>query len=135
MDQRDGSLQSVLIVDSDAVVRASLSTYLRDCGLRAIEASDTSEAKAVLTQDEPQIDIILCDTGTIGTEPGFSFAQWVRTNRQDVPVLLAGNVDNAASLAGDLCEEGPQLAKPYDPSLVVDAIRQALARRDQFSGS
>lgn len=131
MAQPNASLHSVLLLDTDVVVRASLAAYLRECGLLVIEASDTSEAKTVLSETDSQVDIILCDAGSIGTEPSFAFTQWVRTNHQDVPVLLAGNIDNAASLAGDLCEEGPQLSKPYDHSLVADAIRQALARKDR----
>jgi DNA-binding NtrC family response regulator len=131
MDQPDGNLHSVLLLDTDVVVRAALAAYLRECGLLVLEASDTSEAKTVLSESGSQVDIILCDAGSIGTEPSFAFTQWVRTHHQDVPVLLAGTIDSAASLAGDLCEEGPQLSKPYDHSLVADAIRQALARKDR----
>lgn len=131
MAQPNASLHSVLLLDTDVIVRASLAAYLRECGLLVIEASDTSEAKTVLSEFDSQVDIILCDAGSIGTETSFAFTQWVRTNHQNVPVLLAGNIDNAASLAGDLCEEGPQLSKPYDHSLVADAIRQALARKDR----
>ena len=33
--------------------------------------------------------------------------------------------------AGKICNEGPGLAKPYDHRLVLDYIRQAMARRDR----
>jgi len=128
MNQIKANLQTVLFVEADAIVRANISAYLRDCDLDVIEASDTTEAKTVLGESEKRVDIILCDAGSVGTKQGFSFTQWVKTNYDGTPVLLAGNIDDAASVAGDLCEEGPQVTKPYDPSLVVDAIKQALAR-------
>ncbi|MDX5403235.1 MAG: hypothetical protein LPJ93_12665 [Rhodobacterales bacterium] len=132
MDQFDGGLHAVLLLDADAIVRTSLAAYLRDCGLLVIEASDTSEARTVLEQAGSRVDVVLCDTATIGAEASFAFAQWVRSRDDAIPVLMAGTIDSAASLAGDLCAEGPDLSKPYDdPSLVVDAIRQALARKDR----
>lgn len=131
MDQINGGLHAVLLLDADAVVRSALAAYLRDCGLSVIEASDTSEARTVLEDGGSRVDVVLCDIASIGAEPSFAFAQWVRARDHAIPVLMAGTVDSAASVAGDLCEEGPQLSKPYDQSLVVDAIRQALARKDR----
>jgi len=128
-DRRETGVETVLIVDAEVAVRAPLAAYLRDCGLRVIEATDTQEARKVLAEGDERVDVILCDAATVGTEAGFLLARWVRAQREGVPVLLAGNVDNAASLAADICEDGPTLSKPYDPSLVADAIRQALAAK------
>lgn len=129
MDRREAGVETVLIVDAEVAVRAPLAAYLRDCGLRVIEATDTQEAKKVLAEGTGRVDVILCDAATVGTEAGFEFARWVREEHEGVPVLLAGSIDNAASLAGHICEDGPSLARPYDPSLVADAIRQALAAK------
>jgi hypothetical protein len=51
----------------------------------------------------------------------------VRTNRPDTETILVGNVAKAASAAGDLCDDGPVLTKPYDPSLVVERIKRLKA--------
>jgi hypothetical protein len=48
-----------------------------------------------------------------------------------VEVILAGSIVKAVDQAGTLCNEGPALAKPYDHHLVLDHIRQALARRER----
>lgn len=128
MDKNNNGFHAVLIVDADIVVRASLAAYLGECGLRVLEANDTSEAETVISEIESQVDIVLCDAGTLGPELSFAFARWFRSQHQDVPVLLAGSIETAASLAGDLCEEGPQLSKSYDHTIVVDVIREALAR-------
>lgn len=134
MDRPAFDLHTVVIVDADVVVRAALASYLRDCGLQVIEASDTSEARVLIEAGGKEIDIVLCDAGTVGTEASFGLLHWAREHHPDATVLLAGNVAAAARIAGDLCEQGPQLSKPYDPSMIVDAIRQALAAKRRNAG-
>lgn len=129
MDHHSVGPQSVLLLDSDVVVRASLAAYLRDCGLIVIEASDTVGAQTVLSATGNVVDIIFCDVASIGTAQSFAFAQWVKSACRDIPVLLAGSIDGATSLARGLCQEGPQLAKPYDHALLLDTLKQTLARR------
>lgn len=128
-DHDNAELRALLLLDSDVVVRAALATYLRDCGLTVIEASDTVEARTVLSADDTAVDIIFCDVASIGSEQSFAFAQWVRTACRDIPVLLAGSIDGAASLASNLCQEGPQLSKPYDHAQFLDTLKQTMARR------
>jgi hypothetical protein len=52
--------------------------------------------------------------------------------RPSAKVILTGTVANEAKEAADLCEEGPVLSKPYDPQLLVDRIKRALATRDRI---
>jgi hypothetical protein len=44
-------------------------------------------------------------------------------------VLLAGSISRAAEMAGEVCEDGPQLAKPFEPQAVVDRIKRLKAAR------
>lgn len=46
-------------------------------------------------------------------------------------LILAGTIANQAKEAADLCDEGPQLSKPYDSQLLVDRIKRVLAVRDR----
>jgi hypothetical protein len=49
-----------------------------------------------------------------------------------VPVLRccwAGSMSRAAEMAGEVCEDGPQFAKPYEPQAVVDRIKRLKAAR------
>ena len=55
---------------------------------------------------------------------GFALARWVRTERPRLNVILTGTIEKAAREAGDLCEEGPHLKKPYEPQNVVDWIKR-----------
>ena len=115
---------TVLVVESDVLVRTAISEYLRHCGYRAIEAASADEAIAVLTQPNIPVDVVFSIADMAGSMNGFGLAKWVRQNRPELPVVLTGNVVKAAHVAGDLCEEGPHLQKPYEPQQVVEWIKR-----------
>ena len=119
----------VLLVEGDIIVRHPLAEYLRECGFTVFEAANGDEAMRALKTPELGIEFVLADMTTPGS--GFSLRHWIRTENLPVEVILAGSIAKAVDHAGSLCNEGPALAKPYDHHLVLDHIRQALARRDR----
>jgi CheY-like chemotaxis protein len=122
-----GNLGTVLIVEDEILVRLSISAYLRECGFRVIEAMNEDEAIIVLSEPDMKIDTVLSDVEMPGTMDGFGLSQWMRANTPDIPIILAGSPARAADAAGDLCESGPMLAKPYEPKILLDQIRRILA--------
>lgn len=134
-DKPEPDAQSVILIDADVLVRASLGAYLRDCGLRVIEAGGVDEARQVMSARPDMIDLVLCDAGTVGTEATFELMRWVRQHQPDTRFMAAGTVAAAANLAGDICESGPQFSKPYDHSVILDVIRQARASRARGDAS
>jgi CheY-like chemotaxis protein len=128
-DDPAGSRSAVLIVDADILSRHAIADYLRHCGYVVVEAVSTDEALTALAEPSLAVDVILCDVGAIGTRSGFELANWVRQNRPELEVRIAGSLAGAADTAADLCESGPHLARPYDPQAVVDYIKQLRATR------
>lgn len=126
---RDEQPQGLLIADSDVLVRHAIADYLRDCGYRVVEAATYDEALMVLGSETFVIDCVLADAQLSGAGNGFALRAWVAEHRPGLPVVLAGSVAAAAQLAGDLCEGGPHLARPYDSQIVIDRIRRLAARR------
>lgn len=120
----------VLLVEADILVRHPLAEYLRECGYTVLEAANTDDARKLLAEGPQVVDAVLADVDAAG-EGGFALAAFVRANHPGVPVILAGSVAKAVASAGDLCREGPALAKPYDHQLVLDRIRRLLAARDR----
>jgi CheY-like chemotaxis protein len=120
---------SILIVDGDIVSRHVIADYLRHCGYAVVEAANTDEALVALSEQTLSIDVILCDVSALGSRSGFELATWVRANRPELEVKLAGGVEMAAQTAADLCENGPQLARPYEPEAVIDYIKRLRASR------
>ena len=122
--------ETVLVVDDEVLVRMVIAGYLRDCGYRVIEAASAEEARVVIEQDEEEaVKVVLSGVATGGDQGGFALAQWIRRRRLGCQVVLAGSPARAAQAAGDICEQGPMLGKPYEPQLVLDRIRRLMARR------
>jgi len=119
VSDRPGQATTILVAESDVLVRLAIAAYLRDCGYRVIEAASSEEARAVLASEEADVAVVLSAVDLAGAMDGFALAQWVRKERSGVAVILAGTVEREARQARELCEQGPHLRKPYEPQQVV----------------
>lgn len=128
IERADGT---VLVADGEVLVRIAIADYLRDCGYRVIETASSDEAMTVLGTADIAVDAMLCDAELSGSVSGFTLARWTRQNHPAVNVILVGSPTAAADAAGDLCDDGPTLARPYDPQLVSDRIRRFIAERNR----
>jgi DNA-binding response OmpR family regulator len=125
------SQPGIMLVESEILIRQPLAEYLRECGYRVFEAATTAEAARLLTEGEAPIEVVLADIGDVMADSGVGFASWMRSNFPEVDVVLAGSVPQAARKAGELCEEGPDISKPYDHQLVLERIKRLLAARQR----
>ena len=117
----------VLVVEDEVLIRMAVSDHLRDCAFHVVEAGSGDEAVRVL-EAGIQVDIVFSDVHMPGEVDGFALSHWVRRERPGVRVILTSGIARAAKAAGDLCEEGPFLAKPYDHRDLERHIRSLLAR-------
>jgi CheY-like chemotaxis protein len=118
---------TILVVEEDVLVRNVVAAYLRECGFDVIEANGADEAIRVM-EAEVRVDIVFSDIQMPGSMDGFGLAQWVRRERPWLKVILTSGAARTARAAGDLCEDGPILAKPYDHAELERHIRTLLAR-------
>jgi CheY-like chemotaxis protein len=118
---------TILVVEDDVLVRSLVAAYLRECGFDVVEANGADEAIRVLQAEVP-IDIVFSDIQMPGSMDGFGLAQWVRRERPWLKVILTSGAARTAKEAGDLCEQGPVLAKPYDHAELERNICSPLAR-------
>ncbi|HMA13863.1 MAG: response regulator transcription factor [Bacteroidota bacterium] len=125
------AVSCILLVEADVLVRNPLAEYLRDCGFRVLEASGAGEARRLLTEGTQTVDVVLADADAPGA---FALARWIRESFPSLKLVMAGSPATAAEEAGALCDDGPLLAKPYDPQIVLDRIRRLLAARDRERG-
>lgn len=126
--EQEASAETILVVDGDVITRTVVAEYLRHCGYRVLEAGTGAEAMQALQHAAFSIDIVLSDVELPGEISGFDLARRVRETMPQVNIMLAGAVERIADTAGDLCEEGPHLAKPYDQRLILDHIKRLRAR-------
>lgn len=118
---------TILVVEDEVLARTAIAEYLRDCGFRVIEAASADEALIVLNDAKTTIDIVFSDVQMPGSMDGFGLAKWVRQHRPGLEIILAGTVEKAADAAGELCENGPDLKKPYEPQQVLERIKRMRA--------
>jgi hypothetical protein len=95
-----------------------------------LEASNTGGARTLLEEGSRRVDIVLAEVKS-GEASGFALANWVRIHLPRTQIVLAGPIATATEKAGDICQEGPALSKPYDHRLVLDHIQRLLATRDR----
>jgi DNA-binding NtrC family response regulator len=103
-----------------------LAAYLRECGYEVVEVRGPGDARRLLNSGA-KANVAFIDLAAKGEVDGFGLAQWIRLQRPDIKVLLTSGVRRAAETAGDLCEQGPHLAKPYDHLHLEAQIRRLLA--------
>ncbi|MBO9602750.1 MAG: response regulator [Novosphingobium sp.] len=128
MPAKSAETYCVIVADSDVLIRNSLAEYLRACGYQVIEAASSDEVVTVARAGSHALGAILADIELPGTIGAFELRSWVRSQMVGVDVHLAGTVSKAAKAAGELCEEGPHLKRPYDPQSVVEFIKRLQAR-------
>jgi DNA-binding response OmpR family regulator len=116
----------ILLVEPDILVRHPLAEYLRECGFRVCEALAAVEAKTLLQDAGLRVDIALIDAAGNG---GFALANWMRAHHPKIDIVLAATVAKAVEKAGELCEDGPDIKKPYDHKTILDQINRLLATR------
>ena len=124
-----GRIDTILVVDSDILVRHPVCAYLRECGFKVIEAVSAEEAMSILTEPGLTVDTVMSDVELSGPMDGFALAQWMRREKPGLPIILAATPGRAARAAADLCGSGPLLAKPSDPQILLDRIRRSLSQR------
>lgn len=121
----------LLLVEPDLAIRTPLAEYLRECGYRVLEALSTDEAMMILRESGMPVAIVLSAVNAPGQVDGFGLAQWVRKSGLGVDVILAGTPAKAAEKAGDICEDGPVMEKPYDHQLLLNRIKALIAARER----
>ncbi|MGH6696258.1 MAG: response regulator [Sphingopyxis sp.] len=117
----------MIVADSDVLIRNALAEYLRHCGYKVIEAASSDEVMTALRLGTTEVDAVMADAELAGSPNAFELRIRLREEFPDVTVVLAGSIDAAAKAAGQLCDEGPHLRRPYEPEKVVSHIKRLLA--------
>src|ERR1700738_4515997 len=133
-NSKPANSRTVLVLDDDVLVRMPVVQFLRDCGYRVVEAASTDEAIVILQKTNIPVDVVMSEIDIPGSMNGFGFAQWARSVRPELKILLAGTPERTVQNAAELCEVGPTLKRPYGHKLVLDRIKRLLAARAQQGG-
>jgi PAS domain S-box-containing protein len=122
-----GGSETVLIVEDDPLVRAYVSTRLKNLGYQTVEAGNAAEAIAI-AESGAKLDLLFTDVIISGAMNGRQLADEVAKSRPGMRVLFtSGYTENAIVHHGRLDPGVLLLAKPYRNAELARMVRKALA--------
>ncbi|WP_429303540.1 response regulator [Paraburkholderia sp. GAS199] len=121
-----GGTETVLIVEDDEEVRATVVEMLSDLGYRVLKAKDAQSALAIVESGVP-IDLLFTDVVMPGPLRSTELARKSRERLPSIAVLFtSGYTDNAIVHAGRLDEGIELLSKPYTHEALARKVRHVL---------
>ena len=121
-------LETILVVEDDADLRAYVSELLRDLNYRVVAASSAQAALTILLQEEPKVDLLLTDVVMPGIN-GRELGRRAQQIRPGVKILyMTGYSRNAVVHQGRLDEGVELLEKPISQAKLALRVREILDR-------
>ncbi|OUL57996.1 sigma-54-dependent transcriptional regulator [Pseudoalteromonas ulvae] len=126
--------QTLLIVDDKADIRLSLKFLFKNHGFLVQEASDLSQARALLNTPNYAIDLVLLDMNyefdTTSGEEGLTFLKQMQGTQ--APPIIAMTAWSSVNLAVEAMQVGAKdfFAKPWDNHAVLMMVKKQLALAD-----
>ena len=109
----------VLVVEDEFLSRLHAVNLVEDAGYKAIEASNSEEAIAIL-EARKDIRIVFTDVDMPGTMDGLKLAHAIRTRWPPVELIVTSGHFNLSD--ADMPERGQFISKPYRDQDIVSAI-------------
>jgi CheY-like chemotaxis protein len=121
-----GGRETILVVEDDEDVRATVVEMLSDLGYRVLKARDAQSALAIIESGVP-IDLLFTDVVMPGPLRSPELARKARERLPSIAVLFtSGYTDNAIVHAGRLDEGIELLSKPYTHEALARKVRHVL---------
>jgi PAS domain S-box-containing protein len=121
-----GGTETILVVEDDEEVRATVVEMLSDLGYRVLRAKDAQSALAIVESGVP-IDLLFTDVVMPGPLRSTELARKTRERLPAVAVLFtSGYTDNAIVHSGRLDEGIELLSKPYTHEALARKVRHVL---------
>jgi CheY-like chemotaxis protein len=114
----------VLVVEDEALVRASTVDWVEEAGFEAVEAADAGEAIRIL-ESRDDIRVVFTDINIQGSMDGLKLAHAVRDRWP--PIKLVVTSGRMLPPKTDLPEGGRFFAKPYGPAQVASTFWELIA--------
>lgn len=122
----EGGIETILVVEDDALVRRSVTAQIESLGYQTISVGSGAEALEVVERGD-SFDLLFTDVVMPGSMNGRELADEVRKRRPGMKVLFtSGYTEDAIFRHGRLDPGVLLLAKPYSKAEIARMIRHAL---------
>ncbi|MBB3996459.1 hybrid sensor histidine kinase/response regulator [Aureimonas pseudogalii] len=130
-----GGTETVLVVEDDHEVRATVVEMLSDLGYRVLKAVDAQSALNVV-ESGIAIDLLFTDVVMPGTLKSPELARKTRERLPQVAVLFTSGYTENSIVHGGRLDAGVQLlSKPYTREALARKVRHVLANQAQANRS
>ena len=121
----NATVDTVLVVDDEPIVREVVVRYLRHAGYATLEAGDGDAARALIERKHPSL--VVLDVMLPGTN-GLELCRWIRA-RGDLPViLLTARGEEADRIVGLELGADDYVTKPFSPRELTARVKTVLRR-------
>jgi signal transduction histidine kinase/CheY-like chemotaxis protein len=125
-------VETILVVEDDADLRAYVSDVLRDLNYRVFSAPSAQAALTILLQDQPKVDLLLTDVVMPGIN-GRELGRRAQQIRPGIKILyMTGYSRNAVVHQGRLDEGVNLLEKPISQAKLALRVREILDRSHEL---
>ena len=116
------ALGAILLIEDDPLIALAIEQALLEGGATTVTVcSTTSEALAALRDSKP--DGMVLDVHLADRDDGWAIAELVNSVGPNPPRIVF-STGAPQDIPPEIAELGPVLAKPYDPSELIEALRQ-----------
>ncbi|SEP81040.1 Response regulator receiver domain-containing protein [Devosia sp. YR412] len=130
-----GGSETILVVEDDADVRATVVELLTDLGYRVLKAIDAQSGLNVIESGVP-IDLLFTDVVMPGTLKSAELARKARERMPHIAVLFtSGYTENSIVHGGRLDAGVNLLSKPYTREALARKVRLVLANQSQINNA
>ena len=119
----DGEL--ILLVEDNDIVRQATMSRLESLGYAVLAARTGPEAITLLRSGE-RIALVFSDIVMPGGMTGYDVAEWVRSMKPELRVVLTSGYSNVPLAASETVRAVKVLGKPYTREQLACALREAL---------
>jgi CheY-like chemotaxis protein len=119
---------TILIIEDDRAVRETTVRLLARAGFRVTAAEDRRGASAALAGPD-KIDLVVTDV-IMPEQSGPELVRILREERPDLAALYVSGYAGEALHEHGLAQDDAFLQKPYMPNVLINRIRELLARRE-----
>lgn len=123
---RASGVETILVVEDEADVRAHSTETLREMGYKVLEAEDGAHGLRVLDA-HPEIDLLFTDVGLPNGMNGKMLADEAKARRPGLPVLFTSAYAAEVLVSDNRLDAGVALiSKPFTVAGLAQRVRQAL---------
>ncbi|MGA7826660.1 MAG: PAS domain S-box protein, partial [Geobacteraceae bacterium] len=125
----EGGPETILLTEDDDIIRAMVSSFLRDFGYRVIAAVDGGDALEKFVKHEHEIDLLILDV-IMPKKNGGEVYKAVKGLRPELEVLfVSGYTADIIRQKGILEEDIQFISKPVSPADLLRKIREILDKK------